>query len=234
MSSKKFNPFKDFQSDQWQRSSCKIFTAHYICTNADLNLPLVTGMTNGIHFSNNQFVNRILVGMLHLPWLYERLDVCMHVWKHVSQQSLPSGIFCGANGDTFFWGGGGGECSPPSWVLKLTESWGKSKTEFKGEVGGFKIERGEGERRKNTLSFPPLPLFQPSSINFLFSFQSYYLWIFVRKTHLLLRLDTCSCHASQCHFLDSEEYIVRFVSPILCLNLAYYRHCFKFEMVYCL
>ena len=26
MSSKKFNPFKDFQSDQIQRSSCKIFT----------------------------------------------------------------------------------------------------------------------------------------------------------------------------------------------------------------
>ena len=25
----KFNPFKDFQSDQVQRSSCKIFTAHY-------------------------------------------------------------------------------------------------------------------------------------------------------------------------------------------------------------
>ena len=47
MSSKKFNPFKDFQSDQIQRSSRKIFTAHYVCRNAALNLTPVTGTTNG-------------------------------------------------------------------------------------------------------------------------------------------------------------------------------------------
>ena len=43
MSSKKLNPFKDFQSDQIQRSSRKIFTAHYACRNAALNLTPVTG-----------------------------------------------------------------------------------------------------------------------------------------------------------------------------------------------
>ena len=32
MSFKKLNPFKDFQSDQIQRSSRKIFTAHYAWT----------------------------------------------------------------------------------------------------------------------------------------------------------------------------------------------------------
>ena len=43
MSSKQFYPFKDFQSDQIQRSSRKIFTAHYACRNANLNLTPVTG-----------------------------------------------------------------------------------------------------------------------------------------------------------------------------------------------
>ena len=47
MSSKKFNPFEDFQSDQIQRSSRKIFIAHYACRNADLNLTLVVGWANG-------------------------------------------------------------------------------------------------------------------------------------------------------------------------------------------
>ena len=62
MSSKTFNPFKDFQSDQMQRSSLKIFTAHYPYRNADLNLTPVTGTTNGFTFSNNQFINRIFLG----------------------------------------------------------------------------------------------------------------------------------------------------------------------------
>ena len=46
MSSKKFNPRKNFQSDQIQKSSRKIFTVHYACGNADLNLTLVAGTTN--------------------------------------------------------------------------------------------------------------------------------------------------------------------------------------------
>ena len=53
----KFNPFKDFQSDQIQRSSRKIFTAHYACRNADLNLTLVTGTTNGFDF---QIINSLI------------------------------------------------------------------------------------------------------------------------------------------------------------------------------
>ena len=47
MSSKNFNSFKDFQSDQMQTSSRKLFTAH---SNFDLNLTLVTGTTNGFIF----------------------------------------------------------------------------------------------------------------------------------------------------------------------------------------
>ena len=43
MSSKKFNKFKDVQSDQIQRSSRKLCTAHCACRNADLNLALVKG-----------------------------------------------------------------------------------------------------------------------------------------------------------------------------------------------
>ena len=61
MSSKTFNPFKDFQSDQMQRSSLKIFTAYCAYRNADLNLTPVTEMTNGFINTNNQFINRIFL-----------------------------------------------------------------------------------------------------------------------------------------------------------------------------
>ena len=47
---KEIYPFKDFQSDQIQRGSRKILTAHYACRNVDLNLILVTGTTNGFIF----------------------------------------------------------------------------------------------------------------------------------------------------------------------------------------
>ena len=56
MSSKQFYPFKDFQSNQIQRSSRKIFTAHYACRNADLNLTLFTGTTYGFIF---QIINSL-------------------------------------------------------------------------------------------------------------------------------------------------------------------------------
>ena len=62
MSSKKFSPFKDFQSDQMQRNSFEVFTAHFAYRNADLNLTPVTGTTNGFISSNNQFINRIFLG----------------------------------------------------------------------------------------------------------------------------------------------------------------------------
>ena len=57
MSSKKFNTFKDFQSDQIQTSSRKIFTAHYACKNADLTLTLVAGTTNRFIF---QIINSLI------------------------------------------------------------------------------------------------------------------------------------------------------------------------------
>ena len=57
MSSKNFNSFKDFQSDQIQTSSRKLFTAHYACSNSDLNLTLVTGTTNGFIF---QMINSLI------------------------------------------------------------------------------------------------------------------------------------------------------------------------------
>ena len=64
MSSMKFNAFKDFQSDQIQRSSLKIFTAQYASRDTDLNLTLVTRMTNRFIF---QII--ILGGTLDLPRL---------------------------------------------------------------------------------------------------------------------------------------------------------------------
>ena len=58
-----FNPLEDFQSDQMQRSSLEIFTAYCAYRNDDLNLTPVTGTTNGFIFSNNQFINRIFLGV---------------------------------------------------------------------------------------------------------------------------------------------------------------------------
>ena len=57
MSSKNFNSFKDFQSDQIQSSSRKLFIAHYACSNSDFNLTTVTGTTNGFIF---QIINSLI------------------------------------------------------------------------------------------------------------------------------------------------------------------------------
>ena len=66
MSSKKINPFKDFQTDQIQRSSRKIFTAHYACRNAAMNLTPVTGTTNGFIF---QIINSLIESWgVRLTW----------------------------------------------------------------------------------------------------------------------------------------------------------------------
>ena len=46
-----------------QRSSRKIFTAHYTFRNTGSNLTPVTGTTNGLIFSNNQFINGIFLGV---------------------------------------------------------------------------------------------------------------------------------------------------------------------------
>ena len=63
----KFNPFKDLQSDQIQRSSRKIFIAHYACRNADLNLTLVMGWVNGFVF---QIINSLIESWgVRLNWL---------------------------------------------------------------------------------------------------------------------------------------------------------------------
>ena len=48
----------------------------------------------------------------------------------------------------------------PSWTLILPESWDKSKTDFKGEVDGFKIKEGEGRKKYITLTLTP-PLSSP-------------------------------------------------------------------------
>ena len=59
-----------------QRSSLKIFTAHY----TDLNLTTVTGTTNGFIFSNNQFIlfsnKQSFWDKLDLPWLLTLDFVC--------------------------------------------------------------------------------------------------------------------------------------------------------------
>ena len=57
MSYKKFNIVKDFQSDQIQRSSRKIFTFHFARRNADFNLTLVMGTPNRFTF---QIINSLI------------------------------------------------------------------------------------------------------------------------------------------------------------------------------
>ena len=69
MSSKKFNPYKDFQSDQLQRSSRKIFTAHLRMQESQFEFDTSYGNDQRIHLTNNKFINRILGGTLDLSWL---------------------------------------------------------------------------------------------------------------------------------------------------------------------
>ena len=57
LASKNFNSFKDFQSDQIQTISRKLFTALFAFRNSDLNLTLVTGTTNGFTF---QIINSLI------------------------------------------------------------------------------------------------------------------------------------------------------------------------------
>ena len=56
MSSKNFNSFKDFQSDQIETSSRKLFTAHYASKRLLSNNQFIN--------RNNQFINRILEPVL--------------------------------------------------------------------------------------------------------------------------------------------------------------------------
>ena len=73
MSSKKLNPSKDFQSDQMQRSSRKIFTAHYAFRNAALNLTPVTGTTNEFIF---QIINSLIESWeVRLTWFDCNRDI---------------------------------------------------------------------------------------------------------------------------------------------------------------
>ena len=66
MTSKKVNPFKDFQSDQIQRSYRKIFTAHYPCRTAALMLTPVTGTTKRFIF---QIINSVIQSWgVRLTW----------------------------------------------------------------------------------------------------------------------------------------------------------------------
>ena len=63
MSSMKFNPFKDFQSDQVQRSSCKIFTAHY-AWNISLQKYTVNNILNAYWFRGSTSTKWFLVYLI--------------------------------------------------------------------------------------------------------------------------------------------------------------------------
>ena len=94
MSSKNFNSFKDFQSYQIQTSSHKLFTAHYACSNSDLNLTLVTGTTNGFIF---QIIGNSLIEScgVRLACLDSKITVSCALkgskgWRSGESARLPS------------------------------------------------------------------------------------------------------------------------------------------------
>ena len=91
MSSKKINPFKDFQTDQIQRSSRKIVTAHYACRNAALNLTPVTGTTNGFIF---QIINSLIESWgVRLTWFDRNVVGFSKCSSTVKKQSKKEGKF---------------------------------------------------------------------------------------------------------------------------------------------
>ena len=77
-----------------QRSSLKIFIAHYTYRNADLNLTPVTGTTNGFIFSNNQFINRNFLGKLDLPWLLTLDFVCLLFYLQYRGANIGGNFSC--------------------------------------------------------------------------------------------------------------------------------------------
>ena len=101
-----------------QRSSLKIFTAHYAYRNADLNLTPVTGTTNGFIFF--QIINSLIesfwgkyrpvqtdapatgatnIGGLNFSWLFERTEIQIPVNKYECPQRLsfsPGNLFWGS------------------------------------------------------------------------------------------------------------------------------------------
>jgi len=104
---------------------------------------------------------------------------------------LDTLLFCSVNKATFC----GTNALLPSSTLGITESWGRLKTDFKGEIVGFKIE--EGEERKNTLL--PAPLTCPSSPSFFWGLLrwwlwSIYLWAFKKKCQLCRLVITVKPH----------------------------------------
>ena len=62
ISSKKFNPFRDFQSDQIQRSSRKIYSPLITHAGRPKRIWHQSRERLTVHFSNNKFINRILGG----------------------------------------------------------------------------------------------------------------------------------------------------------------------------
>ena len=65
-----------------QRSSRKIFTAHYACRNAALNLTPLTGTTNGFIF---QIINSLIESWgVHLTWFD------CNMWKEFNSQGIFS------------------------------------------------------------------------------------------------------------------------------------------------
>ena len=86
MSSENFDPFKDCQSDQIQRSSRKIFTAHYVCRNADLNLTPVTGTTNGKIF---QIINTLIESWKVRLTCFDCNPV-LYIWRRALRSALRS------------------------------------------------------------------------------------------------------------------------------------------------
>ena len=90
MSSKKLNPFKDFQSDQIQRSSRKIFTAHYACRNAALNLTPVKGTTKGFIF---QIINSLIESCgVRLTWFDCNYTETVIFWNDFVRKNITKKV----------------------------------------------------------------------------------------------------------------------------------------------
>lgn len=75
--------------------------------------------------------------------------------ESITNLACKAGVYCSSSNDTFI----GTNALPPSWALKLIDSWGELKNYSRGEDEEFKIKEGKGKARKNTslFSFPPLP-----------------------------------------------------------------------------
>ena len=78
----------------------------------------------------------------------------LQLTEFITTLACKAGVFCSSSNDTII----GTNALPPSWALKMIDSWGELKNYSRGEDNELQIKEGKGKARKNTIPFSFSPL----------------------------------------------------------------------------